>query len=395
VRFRESGSPPSDELSLFGGGPFYRWQLLLHLTTPDGWYFPRRVLWALAVCWLPLVIVTALSHPHDLLNLFQDYRVHATTVVAIPALLLGQSLMEERFRSLATHLREAGLLDGEGKARIHNVTRLLQRLRDSALPDLIIVLAVMVDLLFLGRHHLITGSTWAISGYEPVPRLSVAGWYYLLVGVGIFHFLLLFSFWKWLVWSFFLFVLARTPLNLVATHPDGHGGLGFLGLAATAFTPIAFALSAAIGATWRYDILNSGMTLASLQLPIAALLVVILLAELGPMCFFVPRLMVLRSQAMLEYGILLQAHSSYLHRKWVLHSDDQEQQRPEVSDLTTLASAAAYDRIKRMRPFPFDVGVLIILAVAVLIPLIPVLLAAIPLLVVLQGVLAAVRTAPL
>ena len=57
--------------------------------------------------------------------------------------------------------------------------------------------------------------------------------------------------WNWLLWTVSLFKLSRLNLKLVATHPDHHRGMGFLGLSPMAFAPIAFAISAAIGSNWR------------------------------------------------------------------------------------------------------------------------------------------------
>ena len=385
----------TDALSLFGGGLFYRWQVLCRLTTPTQWHLSRRLTWTLAISWLPLVIITAASHPEQLRGLLQDYGVYARIMVAIPVLLIGQFLMEGRFRLLAIHLRKAGLLDDDGQRRIDAAIGTLRRLRDSTIPELLIVVVVIADIVLLGQHRVSRGATWAIATSGGTSHLSMAGWYYLLVSMAIYQFLILFTFWKWLLWSFFLITLSRMPLKLVATHADGHGGLGFLGLAAAAFNPVALALSASIGATWRHEILHSDVTLASLRLPAIGLLALIFIAELGPMCFFVPRLTVLRSKALLDYGVPAQDHASYFHRKWILHGEDREREHLAVADVTTLAFAASYDRIKRMRPFPVDKGALIGLALAVLVPLIPVVLAEIPLAVILKGLFEAVRAAPL
>jgi hypothetical protein len=384
----------TDELSLFGGGLLYRWQVFCRLVSPTQWHLTRRLLWTLAVTWLPLVIITAFSQPEHLLGLLQDYGVFSRIVIVIPVLLMGQLLMEVRFRVIAVHLQQADLLDDEDQIKIDQVFRVLRRLRDAVLPELIIIAAVLAELLLSGQYKLVAEGAWAVTTDDGASRLSVAGWYYLLVSLAIYQFLMLFSFWKWLLWSYLLVRLSRMRLKLVATHLDRHGGLGFLGLAAAAFNPIALALSASIASTWRYQILHSDMTLASLRIPVIGLLVLIFLAELGPMCFFVPRLAILRSKALLDYGVLAQKHASYFHEKWVARAVDWETQRADISDVTTLAFAASYDRIKRMNPFPVDKGALIGLALAILAPLLPVVLAEIPLSVILRGLLEAVRAVP-
>ena len=119
----------------------------------------------------------------------------------------------------------------------------------------------------------------------------------------MFQFLLGLGLWEWLLWTWFAFKLSRQNLRLVPTHPDEHGGLGFLGLTAAAFAPVAFAATAVIGATWRDDILHHGARLMDFKLEAIVLLMVIVLVALGPLLFFVPRLASLRRQGILEYRI--------------------------------------------------------------------------------------------
>ena len=85
----------------------------------------------------------------------------------------------------------------------------------------------------------------------------------------------------------------------MASHPDKHAGMGFMGMSTLAFAPIAFAVSAAVGATWRYEILNTDASLMSFKLPAIALLVLVVLLSVGPLLFFVPKLAPLRRKGIL------------------------------------------------------------------------------------------------
>jgi hypothetical protein len=71
-------------------------------------------------------------------------------------------------------------------------------------------------------------------------HVTPAGWYFGLVSQMIYRFLVGLSLWKWLLFTFCLFKLSRLDLKLVATHPDHHGGIGFLGPAPMVFAPVAF-----------------------------------------------------------------------------------------------------------------------------------------------------------
>lgn len=387
-------SARADELSLFCGGPLYRLQVSMHLIKIPQWNLARRVTCLLAISWLPLVIITAWLRPEELSGLLKDYLVYSRVVIALPVLLVGQLLMETRFRVVVEQVREAHLVSDEDQHQLDTVIGTLKRLRDSALPETLIAALVLAELVIIGPGRLITGPAWAASRDGGAAHLTAAGWYYLLVGVLIYQFLVLLGFWKWSVWSYFLYRLSRMELRLVATHPDLHGGLGFLGLAPVAFIPIAVAISIAIGAAWRYEILHTTTNLASYLVSAIALVVLIFMFELGPLCFFLWKLSVLRQKGILEYGVLAQVHATEFHKKWISRPEDRARELFEEPNVTMLADFdIIYNNIKRMQPLPVDRNTLIGLALAVLVPLLPAVLAEIPLRVILKELISAVRAA--
>jgi len=175
----------------------------------------------------------------------------------------------------------------------------------------------------------------------------VAGWYAVPVSAPIFQFLLGLSLWKWLLWVIFALKLSQGNLKLIPTHPDKHGGLGFLSVTPAAFAPITFAASAVIGATWRYDILNHGARLKDVMLPTIALGVIVAFVALGPLVLFVPRLAALRRRGILEYGILGQLHSIEFHQKWILHRTGHEAEFLQAPESSTLADyGQCYENLK-------------------------------------------------
>ena len=123
-----------------------------------------------------------------------------------------------------------------------------------------------------------------------------------------------------------------------------------------------------------------------------ALLFIVLLIAIGPLVFFVPKLAKVRRQGLLDYGTLGQLHSMDFHVKWILNRTGHEEEflsAPEVSTLTDYGSS--YESIEKMQPFPVDKGAFISLALAVALPMLPVVLAEVPLAVVLKGLLEALK----
>ncbi len=384
--------PIADDLSLIRGGLFYRVQRAARLMEEERWHFGRRVILAVAITWLPLLLMTWLFNPQGFSTLLRDYRVYARLLIAIPVLLIGQVLMETRFRMIVSHVLEAGLLDEDGLRQLSHVIAELRRLRDSIVPELIVIVLAYVHTAVIWHSRVATAPAWAVYHHGGTVHVMPAGLYFGLVSQMVYQVLLGLGLWKWLLWALFLFRLSRMKLKLVATHPDGHGGLGFLGLSPLGLAPIAFAAASVIGSTWRYQILYEGAHLRNFRLSGIVLLVVVILVALGPLAFFIRDLAVLRRQGILQYGILAQMHSSDFHEKWILHRQGHEEEfltAPESSALADFGSA--YENIEKMMPFPLDKGALLGLAVAVVLPMLPAVLAEIPLSEVLKDLLEAVR----
>jgi len=275
------------ELSLMCGGPFYRAQQALGLIRPNEWNNVRRLTFAIALGWLPIILITALFNPDGLVSLLRDYRVHSRMLIAVPVLLIGQLLLESRVRMVVAHITDAGLLETPDQARMDDMIAMVRRVRDSMLPELAILFLLIIHTA-TSFKGLVDATPWLAQGVKPDLRLTPAGWYVVLVSTTMFQFLLGLGLWKWLLWALFAFRLSKLNLKLVPAHPDRHGGLGFLGLTPVAFAPVAFAVTAVIGATWRHEILHYGASLMTFKLPAIALVVIIALVALGPLAFFFP-----------------------------------------------------------------------------------------------------------
>jgi hypothetical protein len=276
------------------------------------------------------------------------------------------------------HIRQSRLLQAPDLEYMDGVIATLVRLRDSYLPELAVLVLLIIHTAVTYKG-LVDPTPWLARGSGNSLQLSAAGWYTVLVRAPIFQFLLGLSLWKWLLWAIFAFKLSQRNLQLVPTHPDKRGGLGFLSLTPAVFAPITFAAAAVIGATWRYDILYHGAHLKNFMLPTIALGVIVAFVALGPLVFFVPRLSALRRKGILEYGILGQLHSAEFHEKWILHRSGHEAEFLQAPESSALADfGQSYEKIEQLSPFPADKQDLIPLALAIAIPAFPVIIEQIP-----------------
>jgi len=379
------------DISLIRGGPLYRILRAAKLIRGDERDSLRLIIFAVAIGWLPVFLLTLLFRPDALASFLSNYRIMSRVLIAIPALLLGQRLMESRFTIVAEQIHKSHLLADGDLLHTDRFTTGLCQLRDSFLPELIILLLVATHTYFSIPSQL-DATPWLATATEVGLRLTPAGWYTALVSATIFQFLMGLNLWRWLLWLIFAFRLSKLPLNLVPGHPDQRGGLGFLGLTPVAFAPVSFAATLVIGATWRHDILCNHAHLVDFKLPSIALVIVVVVVALLPLVFFVPRLADLRRSGVLEYSTLGQIQMTEFHEKWITHRAGRESKvLTEIESGNVIDYSSTYDRVNKLIPFPADVTSLVPLALSMLVPALPVVLAEIPIAVLLKSLFEALR----
>src|SRR5277367_2689758 len=237
-RSAAGASSTDGEMSLVRGGLFYRVQERARLITRERWNLGRRITLAAAVGWVPLFLITLVSNPRSIVGLLTDYVVNVRMLIAVPVLLVGQVVMENAFRTMVRHIREADLLAQPELEKMDRVAATLLRLRDSSIPEILIVAVVYIHVSTMIGARIGFARAWTVVSPGTALHLSAAGWYYALVSQLIYQFLIGLSIWKWLLWTIFLFRLSKLELQLVPTHPDQHAGIGFLGMSPLAIAPL-------------------------------------------------------------------------------------------------------------------------------------------------------------
>ena len=161
---------------------------------------------------------------------------------------------------------------------------------------------------------------------------------------------------------------------------------------ANGFAPISFAATAVIGATWRHEMLHNHAHLRDYKLPAVALVVIVVILALLPLAFFIPPLTALRRKRILEYSTLGQIQATEFDQKWIAHREGHEPQvLTQMESSGVIDFSSIYDRIKQLIPIPVDRNTLIPLALSIVIPALPTVLAEIPIGVALQDLLKALR----
>src|SRR5690606_19687068 len=131
------------------------------------------------------------------------------------------------------------------------------------------------------------------------------------------QFLLLRWYFRLFTWMRLLWHVSRIRLNLIPTHPDYVGGLGFLSQSVIAFVPLAMVHGVVLSGTISNRIIHFGATLVTYKIEIAAVAVFLQCIVLGPLLLFSAQLAWARRRGLLEYGTLAERYVREFDAKWL------------------------------------------------------------------------------
>jgi hypothetical protein len=364
-----------DRFSIADGGPFVALQARLGLLEAKAAGAPRRAAVFVGLAFgVPLVLALVAGDawgPSAERPFLLDWGVWTRFVLAITVFVMMERLVEER---LKLHLRQFVdtplLATGAMAAAAEAVTRALER-RDSPLAEIVCV--ALAYLVTLGSGLALSGvesASWLVQQAPATPQLSLAGWWVLLVSNPLFWFLLFRWLWRHLVWALLLHDIARLDLRLVVTHPDGLGGLAFIGQYPNAFAALVFAMSCVLGSAIANALQHDALGLTTYGYMMAAWLVIVLALFGIPLLAFKLPLMRLKRQALLAATAAATRHFRAGERATLggnlTAADDADQ--AAVADIPN--PSAIYTAAKNLGTLPFSREALGPVAAAALLPLV-------------------------
>jgi hypothetical protein len=372
-------------LSLVNGGPTYRLMLRIGLVRPDAPCLLRRVLFFVLATWLPLLILSATlglaSGNRVVIPFLGDYLAYARFLIAIPLLILAEIVVDPVVSAAARSFVTSGVLDEADQPGYQSAAAELARLRDAALAEVVLLgLAYAVALAWLFGELSPRVSSWTALHSVSGATLTPAGWWYALVSVPMYQFLLYRWGWRILIWFQFLRRMSRLDLQLIPTHPDLAGGLGFLMPAHISFGSIVFPLGAVWAATLYRGMAYGGASLESLKIPAIAFAVLAVALCLGPLLVFTPRLLRTKLKGLREYGALATGYTRSFDTKWLRGKAPEGEEILGSGDIQSLADLGnSFERVHQMKVVPFGPRAVVGIAIAALAPMVPLLLTQMPL----------------
>jgi hypothetical protein len=121
-------------------------------------------------------------------------------------------------------------------------------------------------------------------------------------------------------------------------------------------------------------VLYRGESLLSFKLQLGGFVVFFVLAILGPLLMFTPRMADAKRKGLADYGQVAQGYVDRFEEKWVLNTPPSEEVLGS-GDIQSLADLNnSYDIVRGMRAVPFGLDDMARLAAATAAPLVPLLL---------------------
>ena len=369
-----------DNFSLVLGGPLYQLWRRLRLLDPPIRYVERRVAVLIAVTWLPVLLLAALDGTlfgGAKIPFFFDVEAQVRLLVALPLLIIAEPVVHWQLSMQVRQLDERGLIAPEDRARFAAVIDETMQLRNSMAIELVILAAALGAGYWIWRQEFASRiGTWYMT---PEESLTAAGAWYAFVSLGVFRFMLFRWYFRFALWYIFLWRVSRLKLQLNALHPDGVGGIGFLGASVSALAPVLIAQSVTVSGAIAGQILHEGMKLQAFYFEIGAVVGVLLAIGLAPLLFLLAPLLAASLQGRREYGLLAMRYAEQFRAKW-FGGRAQDEKLLGAADFQSLADlGAAHDRVARMRVLPLDRNAVVRVAVLIALPFVPLLFTAIPL----------------
>jgi len=369
------GSP---DFSLVLGGPVYQLLGKTHLGGDHLELLYRRLLVITSITWLPLLLLATigpLAGSAGRLSFLRDVEVHARFLVALPILIAAELLVHARLTPIVRRFIDLRIILPADLPRFNRAVKAAVRLRNSVPLEIALLACVYIFGLWLWSDRVVLGTaTWyARAGGRW--ELTPAGFWYVFVSIPIAQFVLLRWYMRFFIWYRFLWQVSRINLNLIASHPDRCGGMGFLGKTSWAFGPILFAQGAMLAGVVASRVLYRGESLPSFKLQIGGFIAFFLVVILGPLLMFTPKMAAARRKGLGEFALLAQRYVEGFQQKWIAGQHTSDEELLGTGDIQSLADLGnSFGLARDMRVVPFGLDDITRLAAVTAAPFLPLLL---------------------
>jgi hypothetical protein len=308
-----------DNFSLVVGGPFYAILRRLKLVEPAP-NIGGRIATLFALTWVPLACLSALQGvlfgPKVSLPLLYDFSMYGRYFVGLPLLVIAEVVIDPKIRRVVTTFDKSGLIGPDALPLYHSTLEKISRLRNSWSAELLALMLALLPFFMLFDQQ-----EWISQGFttwhgNTSGGLSEAGWWFTFVSSPILRFLLFRWLWRYLVWSLLLFRVMKLDLNLMPTHPDLLGGLGFVLDAQRHFGILFAGIGSFIAGRYGNSNAYFGVSVGSTTMPLLVFVIIAVVVVLCPLILLSPKLSALRTAGLARYDQLARNLTESFDAKW-------------------------------------------------------------------------------
>jgi hypothetical protein len=347
------------------------------------WDLVKRSLLLISITWVPLAVLAIVAEVHWIQppgqNFFLDFAAYGQLLIGLPMFLIAERVIDGQTRDAARCFLTTGVVEAGDAARLFHLNGQVERLRKQLWPELIcIATAYGLTAAWVIPEMHNDRDTWV--AMDPINQWQSLTWPGLLelvfVGPLTTYWWLRWS-WKIGIWSWYLYRLSMLRLNLVASHPDKTGGIGFLSDAQTKFGIVILAYGISyVAPTILYKLAFEGATIWVVAVwgYAASFVVGAPLLFTLPLFMFTKQLYQAKSRALEVFQERSMERAKAFEEKWLKACSSGNYELMSGSDLAGLnALNQVYAHIHAMRIVPFDLRSFSELVGSALGPMVPLL----------------------
>jgi hypothetical protein len=374
-------SVAAGDFSLVLGGPLFQLFRRAHLTGGALELLHRRIIVLVLVAWVPLLVLSfldgvAVGAAVKVPFLF-DVDLHARFLLSLPILIAVELIVDRRTRIVVQQFVAQGLVADSLRPRFDAAIASAVRLRNSIVAELVLIAVVYgVGIFVVWRYYMVLEvPTWYATPEAGLVQPKLAGWWYFFVSLPIYQFILLRWYFRFVVWTRFMWHASRMPLAYQPLHPDGNGGIGFLAGVTRAFAPLLFAQGALLAGTLANTILYEGEVLTHFYVEVVLFAAFSVFVIVAPLLLFTFPLAAAKRKGVREYAQLSRRYADEFAAKWIHGTPPAGEALIGSGDIQSLADLGnSYDKVRGMSIVPITRGAVAQLVIAALLPLVPLLL---------------------
>jgi len=355
------------------------------MALPDRRGVVKRAFLTTLVTWIPLLLLSLLQHRSFdsgiKIPFLSDFAVSIRFLVGLPLLVIAETVIDPRLNHAVKHFVDSGLVTVEKLPAFEEAIRRTNRLRDSALPAILILVAAFAPSIWYRQTEFLRAgiSTWHTMVSTSGEHLSLAGWWFGTISLPLYRVLLFRWIWIILLWTIFLKKASKIELHCIGTHPDTCGGLGFLAEIQPFFGFIGFACSAVMAGALGNEIAYQGATVSSLKFLIIVYCVLAVILLAAPLLVLTPKLAKIKRRDQYHYGALGTAYSGAFEAKWIQGLSSDREALLGTSDIQSLADLSnSFSVIREMKVVLIGKRLLAALAFSAILPILPMIVIATP-----------------